>query len=405
MRRFYTIAIPDGAELTDEASTAANLSEQGRLDGPAALEQLSQAPTGQQLRGQFRDAEFAALMAAELRELAGSNDMDAIPLFRPRVDAADDGYYTVEQTRRVGPVDPNSEAVQEFDLRVSQKGSRETHWTRVSTDLQDVKSTNPFSGDASNDATDARIAIPDRARKRRWYDPRAGEQTPASDPETVVESEFGALARYKHSAGKDALGSPDAVALVYDLPYEATARVDPTVWDDYGRPKRNGSYDGARVGPASVGAAAVGAVRELVQWQRVFSSTHDWVGSPVIENGRVRLRVDEDAQALRASEWDTDGNTWKPITLDQSAWVPLDVDIRRITQAEIEAQFRFTDGSAEQRLDMVLQRGEPLPLWTEPANASSTPGGLTSMLEPIASDAVEDARPSHGYVDRADLID
>jgi len=385
-RRIYNLVVAGDAELTDETQSSANTADLAVLGNQASVEKLSQGPGDLRLRGQFRDATYARKLAAELRELATAPDVKTVPIFKTGDPTNGDGYYVLERVRSIGPVKPQSDRVQEFDLSVSRNGGRNRQWRGVATNKTDITTKNDFSNGGS-----ARISIPASSSKRRWYDPEAGETVAVGSPDATVTANNGDLVQFLVSSGESALSASDVQpTLIYDVPYADQGRVDPQLWDDRGNA---GKVD------SNYGASGVDAV----QWQRVFDPSHEFRGEPVFSNGRLRIFVDEANKSIAAERWDDSNDTWSSVYLQGSSWDLLDVDVVQLGTGEHEAHIIFQNFYSDNlyALRLILQRGAADAIWLRPPNESTaTPGGLQNLLDPIASDVDNDAQPSDRLVAR-----
>lgn len=397
-KRLYLQPLPSGAQLQDVDNLQANLSQQGLLSGDAAVEQLSQQPGDHVLQGQYRckSPGFGEMMGRELRELGASDGFGAIPFYRTDSEAADDGYYVVERADEVGPVEPQEPAIQQFRLNLSADGTHETRWTGVETTPSQV------DHEYGNDTT-PRIAIPDTATKRRWYDSVTGTVEPVGTPLSVEPTEHGDVAIYDVDAGETAVGTDGGdrgPTLLYELSYSDAGVVDPVVWD------------GAGLGYGESYGEDYGGIAPKLdddgdrQWQHVFSTSHEF-GVPVLDSGRLRVYVRESVGDLVAETWDDANGTWNGVGLDWSTtdWQLFDADIEHASPATIRTQLTFThptDGLYA--LNAALHRGWNRLQFSVPANESAPiPTGLEDTVAPIASDQLVDPQPVRTLVRRSEV--
>jgi len=122
----------------------------------------------------------------------------------------------------------------------------------------------------------------------------------------------------------------------------------------------------------------------------------------VLENGLLRLTLDDEAEAISAARWSS--GSWTPADLGSSGWAPVDGDVRHISPARIEARVLWSDGSTRYPLDLILQRGMPDALFVRTPNATSaTPSTLVDYLTPIASTTIYDAGAEQALVAREEV--
>ncbi len=393
-KNLYTLAVPRDAQTLARSQTRRNTATQGILDeDTAAVESLSLEAGQQMLRGQYR-GEYSELMAEEFEELFQSSGIEQVPFFATNGRTKGDGYYTLANVD-AEPLDPRSQRAHKFDGVLTNVGTRRTHYRSAATTVVQVEN------DYGNDQT-AYVGVPAAATDLRWFN----RETAATEQPTIVETRS---AEYGDVVLVDALASSyDNPTLLYELPYDQEGKVDTVVWDDHGRSKLDRDYSGDRVGTVTVGDSRVGEERTVNAWQWVFSTGHEFVGAPRVENGLVRLEFDPASNTLRASEWNTTVEAWDATSLGASDWEFVSVDLTRIGCERVDAQCRFQDPSqsptAVFTLDMSLKRGYRHPQWVVPENESGpVPSGLVDLLAPIADESDYSPQCGQGLVAREEV--
>jgi len=369
-RELYSLVIPANAQTVSRSEIQRNLATHGLLDeSSAAVESLSLEPGEQALVGQFR-GKYASMMAAEIEELFDAGNISSVPFFDP-AGSKSDGYYSLKNVD-VEPLDPNLAYVQKFDGALTKEGTREEMHRRVTTNRYQAEN------DFGNQQT-AYVGVPAAATDVAWYN----RETEATEPVSVVETR---TAEHGDVDVVDAQASSfDSPALVFDLPYQQEAKVDTVVWDDHDRAKLDS--DGINA------------------WQWVFASGHEFDGSPVIDNGLVRVRF---ADSLTVEEYDTSADAWTAVSLGDSSWELDAWDITRIGPVRVDGHVRFRDPTqsptAYFTLDMSLKRGYFAPQWVVPESVDeSTPGGLRTLLDPVANESIVDSQGEQTLISRSDL--
>jgi len=393
-RLLYNLAVPETAQADQRQQQAQQLLSEGILgSGPAAVEAISADAGSRTLVGQV-SGPLAPLTADEFEELFGAGGIEVVPYFQRGPDTgSEDGYYALENVD-VKPEHPADERIQRFDGSLERRGSRRSH--RRSLLTNPTTEDNPF-GSASTEE----IGIPARASKVQWYNSADGSLEAA----TVQRTESGEHDDVDvYDATEPSFSAP---TLVYDVAYRHEWPVDVRVWDTYGRSKyRESVVDSTTVGTASVNSSMVSETREAVQWQRVFTSDHDYRSTPVLENDLLRLEFDEPGQKLRAYRWDDAEELYDRVQLGQSSWRLFDLDITRIGVERIDGQAEFEDTSnpgTTHNLNFSLKRGYTDALWLNPDNEGSIPGGLKTRLDPIAHDSDQDPAAIADVIERTEL--
>ncbi|WP_135851295.1 hypothetical protein [Halorussus salinus] len=375
-RDLYTLTIPADSQTSTGTKARRNTSKRGLLGGDTGtVESLSTAPDQRTLRGQFRGRD-AEPMAAELAELFEASEFEAVAYSAaesaPTASTPADGYYTPE-TLDVRRLDPRAEGVVAFDGAMTRVGTRDSHRRAVETAVAQVEN------DFGNEQT-AHVGIPSAATDVRWFDPETTATEPPDDEFVETRAgEHGSVDVYDLHASSLSLDDP---TLVYDLPYVEEGKTDPTVWDDRGA---NSKFD----------------EEGLLQWQRAFVTDHGFVGNPVLDNGLVRVRLDEKA-GLSVVEWEDEDALWATVEVGTSEWSLSTATVTRIGPARVEAQCRFTkSGHARSpfALDVRLPRGFERPqLLVAESEEPPTPSGLQTLLKATANQQDYSSQVEQGLV-------
>jgi len=373
MTRLYSVYLPETQQPTSSGAQRQDIATNAFLDGSQAdVRSVGSQAADISLTGfwAFGDA-LARKLARELEELSESS-ITAPPLFRPNDPSADAGYVELRSVE-TEPAHGNIRDVWRYNISADRAGTHETHFRAVRTSPAAVDT--PLGSN-----TTAVIGIPAAARKRRWYDPDAGTQAAvtSSDIVTTASAEFGDVDVLDVS-GAPISGSRPVV--VYELDFSTQARVDPVVWDTRGLPKFS-------------------ADDEPTNWQHVFATSHEFEGDVVVENGLLRLTVDEQDPSLTAEEYN---GGWQSVSLGSSSWEIQDIDLTHISSTRIDAQLTFVDGTDLSAADISLQRGLDGLLVITPAGQDTIPGGIQTLLDPIASDRSTDAQPTGDIIPRSEV--
>lgn len=370
-RELYTLAIPANAQTLTRSEIRRNLAKHGLLDeSTAAVESLSLEPGQQVFRGQFR-GKYARLMAKEVEELFDAANITSIPFYDPDQDAPEDGYYSLENID-IEPADPNLTEIQDFDGVLTKEGTRESKRRAVRTN--DYQPENDFGNEQS-----AYVGVPTAAASDvQWYNPETEQTEPVSVVETRT-AEHGSVDVVDAQASS--FSDP---SLVFDLDYRDEGKVDTVLWDDHDREKLDA--DGINA------------------WQWVFSTAHEFSGSPVVDNGLVRVRFDG---GIGVEEWDDASSTWTDVALGTSDWSLSGWDVTRISPTRTAVQCRFVNAEHSKspyHLDMSVKRGYQWPQWTVPDGGTPpTPSGLQDLLSPVANGQDYSPQMVQGLVSRTEV--
>ena len=344
----------------------------------------------------------ASQRAIELHQLLNSPHHAPVPVTL----CADgvDGYYAASSADRY--IKPSGENHRREVVR--------TTLTRVGTQSKLVRTieAGPSMADHEfgNDVS-AMVALPASARKVRWLDRDSGERELAEPVETVATA-YGDVDIYDledaldYEIDEDNLDDPPL--LVYEIDKDTDADADVRLWDTRGHESLE--TDGRR------------------QWQHVFSKDHEYDGALVLDNGLVRLWLDEADSTIAAERWDPDASRAVPVTgtygseiygsglyaggrggwpnvdLEQPEDVDLfDVDVKRIGMVRDRVQLTFVDDGSLEVVDAILVAGHDAILFDIPDGEGPLSTALEEWLEPIASETVVDPNVSKGLRSRNDV--
>jgi len=377
----YSQPIPEWAPNSTDAQAQRRASLQTALQGNATAESTGLEPGARSLQGSYL-GEDADILALELRELGDAPAIEAVPAYDDAGDPGMEGYYVLDSVD-AGPPEPQAQAtLQTYSLELKKTGTRRSHWRTVRTSMNERDS--DFGSDSVTE-----IAVPAQAGQVRWWDGDADLEYPS--PTETRTGEHRDVEIYDVDAA-----SYSDPTLLFSIPYSEEGRADCVVWDERG----------------------LGAKRDAdgnVDWGRVFAPAHEFEGKVVLSSRILRLTLDDAAETIEAEFWTGYGgggyggdgfgeNVWDTVDLGSSDWAPVDVDVRTIAPARLEARILFSDGSSRYPLDAILSRGADKVLFARTPNATSaTPQGLIDLLDPIASTTIYDAQASQGLVAREDV--
>ncbi|WP_435552748.1 hypothetical protein [Natrinema sp. CGMCC1.2065] len=259
-------------------------------------------------------------------------------------------------------------------LTLSRSGTDQSHYRVLETDPN-----TDVDHEWGNDTT-LLVGLPAVADRVQWFDFES-EARQLATPIENRSADGGDVEIFDIADGKAAVGT-GSPALIYDLNLEADGDVDISVFDTQGSEDR-------------------------ADWAQVFSPKTGVGGEVVIDNGLIRLRLEEAAGTLEAQRWDATNSTWTTVGLesDQPSTVTLfDVDLMDVAMARDRAQLTFDVDGELFALDAILTRGAEDVLFTIPTNeAGPIPTALEDWLAPIASTTVVDPNASKGLVARNEV--
>lgn len=377
-KHIYRSTIPIDAFTNQDERKQRQLAKIGLVNGGSDLETVSSEPGTLRLDGQYR-GQLSDMLATELRELLDADGVEPLPLHGIGDQIAEDGYYSAENIDG-GKVDPHTDKANSFRGELVRKGTRASHWRGQQTATMQVQ--NDFGSDQT-----ASIALPATARKVRWFD---GLTTEPATVTSTVSAEYGDVDFYdvEEPSFYSINNGGTNPTLIYELAYADEGDVDPGVWDTYGRTQ-----------------TTTAGGNTVFQWQDVFSMDHEFRGDVVVNNGLLKLTLDEATQSITAEQWNNGTSSWDSVSLGSSTWQLFDVDITNVSMSRVEAQLTFEDSDGSlYALDMVLQRGRSQALWTRPENETNgTPSGLQTLLSPIATTSIFDPVAQTSLVPRSEV--
>jgi hypothetical protein len=356
-RRLYALTIPEGSLTQADASSDQQQALQAILNSDVGnVESIATNPQERPFTVEYPDA-LADVRIAELQELARGLSQP-IPYYGIDTATSEDGFYILSRASG-GQIDPRSTAFGRFEGVLQQTGTLASHRIEVQTHATQVD--HPFGN-----ATSAPVGVPAAATHVRWVN---RETEAKADPtvQATRSAEGGDVDIY------DALLAPfDSPSIIYRLDHDESALVDPRCWDTRGEPDR------------------VDDEGRLVH-QRVFATSHEPVGALVLDNGRLRVTLDDQSNTLSAESYDSSTDTWSGVALGASDWELFATDIRTLGRAQVGARIEFRDPTqsptAYHTLTAQLQRGALDVLW---GSETPVPSGLATWLEPIAADHIYD---------------
>jgi len=393
-RYLHALAIPEQTLQGPRGSQSMQIASEGKLQSDVPAVESISPDAGDIVVAGIVAGKHAELTATALEELFGAGGIEVVPFYGDESDPNRDGYYATTDIS-VKRATATQKELQRFDGSLTHRGSKRSHRRAVRTSPTSID--NPFRPPSS-----VEIGISSRADRVQWFDDRGGSN--AVEDATVqrtVETEHDRVDIYEVT--EPAFDNP---ALVYRLDYEHEWRVDARVWDTFDRGKtKTYTYGGSSVGDATIGEATIGESRTVLTWQRTYRTDHDFVGSPVLENGRIRLELDEDSGQIRAYRWNPSDGMYNLVQLGITSWRLHDADVTYIGLESVDAQleFREMDGSGTHQLNVSLKRGLDGGLWANPDSEGSVPQGLADRLEPIAVNAGQDPGEVADIVERAEV--
>ncbi|EMA19004.1 hypothetical protein [Haloarcula argentinensis] len=358
-RTLYALRISEAALEQPSTSQTLRVASNSPLNSDAPeVDSLAADPSTRPLAGVIA-GKYAGKLAREFEELFSATGIEVVPWFGD--DVQQDAYVVVEDIT-IDQATPQASELQRFDGQLSRAGTQESHLRALYCNPQPVD--NPFGSSST-----AQVGLSVRADNVEWWDHVTGAKAPATVQRTV-SGEHDDIEIY--DATEPGMDNP---VLLHYIAYGAEWPTDVRVWDDYNRNK--------------VATTTVNGETRTVDptWQRCFVTSHEFVGTPILESDKLRLEADTDGQLLSASRWT--GSSYDSVSLGSSDWRLRTLDLARIGVERIDAQTDWinTGNGDTHRLDLTLKRGRDDALWTVPDNGSPPPQGLIDRLNPIASPA------------------
>lgn len=369
----YTTIISEQSAGSVSSKQGKNISSQSSLTTDfGTVNETGSRPGDRPISGALK-GQYADIVAKELSELGQAPNYGNIALFTDDNDPKNDGYVTIESFD-VNPANPRQNIeLWEFSGRISEDGTQRSHYRAIETQTTSVD--NPFSG-----ASDNAIAIPATATKVAWYDEKGQQYYGTTLNPTVLSGRFIDVERY------DPDDTPfDNPTLIGKVPYADEGKCDARVWDDFDRSQLDANG--------------------INSWQKVFSTDHNFKGGARVENGLLRLELDEDEERINLEEWDDANSTYSTVQINQSDWVLQDYNFTRISPSRVEGQIRFRDtsGPAWHSLNFQVNRAIRRVLFTTPPNEGSIPSGLETALNPIASEWKQEHQANRKILSRREV--
>lgn len=382
-RALYRQSVPKDTQLQARGQGSRRVQTSGSVaENSAGVTQgIAVNPQGQRLEVGLKGA-GAARIVESYAELFDAGGITSVAYYGTGQRTPTDGYYVLEGVESEPVIRGNGDGGNVVG-RLRRKGSRKSHWRAVPT--------NPYSGYTSNlndGFTRARVVVPSTATKVRWSN-RDGATEEATAISAGVATEFGTVDIYDALDSSYESGTSNAT-LVYDLPYVHTGKHDAKVWDDRGNASKTDA-DG------------------VLQWQKVYRSDHVFEGAAVVDTGRLRVYLDDEAQTITAEAWDSGTSSWSAVSLGTSDWVLYDTDIVGINQCRVDAQLEFsntdgTDAIQFYRYDTVAHRGKAGLMFKDPPDEDNVdPTDLDSLLSPIQGEDNTDPQQTRALRSRQDL--
>ena len=367
-------ATPLSERTSDEAAgqVGSQVRQAGLLDtGGTNVENVATENVDFRKRGRIQvGPTMSAKYASELDSLSESA-YTSLPLYDSAGTLGEKrGYYEVARID-VSPAQESRDDVYQYDAQLTLAGTREDSRRAVKTNPEAI-ATNLATGDP------APVGVPAEAINPRWYSEDTG--TEDATPTSTVTAEYGDVELFDYT---DA--TADAPELVYDLPFEADGPVDVRVYDDRDTSKFTATVSG---GQANV-------------WPHAFHTGWQFDGGAVVDNGRVRLRLDAD---VTAEEYNTGTDAWDSVALTSGDLSLDEWSLERIGPAAARVRLVATDTSDDstRTASVRVQRGLGGVLLRQPRGDVLSPK-YESWLSPIASDADADPQPEQTLRDRGDV--
>ncbi|MFC6887924.1 hypothetical protein [Halorubrum trueperi] len=344
------------------------------------------------------DGDRRATWKAAALEMLGTNPALGVLPLGGSTHVGVDGYYVPSSTRRApGFAEAReadleaTDASESLTLTLERAGTRKQHYLALVTSPGQPDPGHPFGND-----TTGIVGIPADARRVRIVDSTSSPtERERPTPVETVETAHGAIDLF--DATSEAIDEP---IYLYDHGYDLQGDVDPTVWDSHGE---GGQYD----------------VEGSLAWGRVYSTGYVFDGEIVLENGLLRITIDEPTNAdetasLDVEEYDAGADSWSTVDLPSydadldTDWEPADVDLTHIGQASVRAQIEFEAVAGDQEgdiyaVDVELERGHSeLEVWRL-SGTGEIPTDLEVLLDPIASTSIVDSSVEQGLVARAEV--
>jgi hypothetical protein len=370
----HNVKVSADSQRQSSRDQSANIATSGVLDEDlASVEAISLDPEQDRLEATIR-GRYAAKVSRELEGLFGASGFDSVVVYTPGDSGGREGYYVLEDGT-LERASMHDDRIQSVEGSIRRKGTRASHYRTIT--VQPVQERNDFGNE-----TTAYVGLPSVATERAWYQSESKDMEAVS----VVETKSG-------EGGDIDIVDAQSVSftapfdLIYSVPYDQEHPVGVVVWDTRGLSSKLDADD-------------------VLQWAKVYRTSHDYVGLPIIDTGRLRLEFDTTGGTLTATEWNDSTSTWDAVSLGTSDWQLNSLDVRSITPVRVEGRVGFENPStgAEYAFRLVADRGHQAVQWLQPENESDpAPSGLIDLLAPVASASVLDVQPNRGLQARSEV--
>ncbi len=368
--RLYTLDIDDGDVSPPTQSGGLDIDSQTILGEVGTAKPIaSSAPTIDPTITSDVDR-----VALALFELLNAPQFAPVPLSdTPSIGL--DGWYGASRADRQLKLSDDEDVVEQVKPSFECVGTPQSHLREI------VHSSRQVDHEFGNDL-DYRVPAPTAAAPVWWIDTEDKHREPAA-PDATVETAYGTVDLFDLEAGEDILGVDlENVGIVYKVPLEDDGVGDVRMWDSLGRD-------------------------DPADWRQLFSKKLPTEGDRVVDNGRIRLMLDDRDGSVDAQEWDPDTEEWTDTGLadDQSADVELlDVDVLEIGMVRVRCQLTFDVAGEETILDAIVHSGRPRVQFTlAPSEDEAIPDSLENWLDPIASTSLVDPVAEKTLVSRSEV--
>lgn len=378
MIQLYLTPLPErtGDDATDQIGS--QVEQAGLLDtGGTSVENVATENVDFRKQGRIQYGTTLSKKVAEELDSLSESSYTTLALYDATGGrkARKRGYYEVTRID-VSPAQEARNDVYEYDSVLTLAGTREDSQRRVRTNPQTVDS---FYAVGSPEP----VAIPAAATRVRWYDDANG--TEAASAVSSAMSEFGGVEFYQPDNA-----SFDTPSLIYDLDFAEEGNVDVRVYDDRDREKIAETASGGQV---SV-------------WTHAYHTGYQFEGKPVVDTGRLRVYLDDDAGSVSAETYNTNDDVWDKVGLTMGDYTLEDFSFESIGPASVTVRVTLrdkTDGS-EGDTFVKLRRGRDKVLLTPAAGETIySDDDAANVFGTLVSTQTTDPMPSQGLIDRTDL--
>lgn len=302
------------------------------------------------------DGPNGRLRAVEAQELLSDPAFSPVSVSIPAQPDLD-GYYAASSVDRdVTLSQAEGDDHHAVPVTLSRVGSHGSVFRAIETNEREVD--HEFGN-----SVEAYVSIPAEASKVRWFTPETGQAVPASSVGTV-ETATGAVDRY-------AIETDDI--LIYEVEYAD---------DD------------------------IGDCRVVDGDSLVFDPMHNFENTMILDNGLIRLYLDESDGTLEAETWDSTAEEWTSAGLSQPTSIEVyDIDITEIGMVRDKVQLTFDVDGSLFVLDAIAASGTESILFDNPDPKGQGPldPDLEDWLAPIASERYIDPQSAKTLVRRQNV--